>query len=116
MHRVLDSRLLRIVEDRLYLVVVRLICLVEILCRVLRPILLVRVNVARTVQRDDIHAAADIDPAVERRPFLIVRRRRVHTLTRVPLRRGIRNVVTRGIKRELIVLDPPHHRIESGKC
>ena len=116
LHRIEDARLLCVVKDRLCLIVVGLVRLIEVLRRGLRPELLVRVDVACTVQRDDIDTAADVDTPIEGRPLLIVRRRRVHALTRVPLCRGVGNVVPGRVKRQLVVLDAPHHRIESGKC
>ena len=116
LHRIEDTRLLCVVKDRLRLIVVGLVRLIEVLRRCLRPELLVRVDVACTVQRDDIDTAADVDTPIEGRPLLIVRRRRVHALTRVPLCRSISNVVPGCVKRQLVVLDAPHHRIESGKC
>jgi len=115
LHRIENAGLFGIIEDALHFIVVRLIGLIEILRRGLGPILLIGVDIARAVQRDHINAAADVDIPIEGRALLIVRRRGVNALARVPLRRGIRDIVADGIERELIVLDAPHHCIESGK-
>ena len=96
--RVLDARVARVVEDGLDFVVVRLLRLVVLLLRRLRPVLLVRVDVARALDGGRVDARADHNLPIDGRDLLSARGGEIDALARIALRRGVRDVVPRRVE------------------
>ena len=113
---VLNARVARVVEDGLDLVVVRLLRLIVLLLRRLRPVLLVRVDIACTLDRGRVDARADHDLPIDGRDLLAARGGEVDALARIALRPGVRDVVPCRIEGELVRVDAPHHRVEPCEC